>query len=283
MSNYVLTADSTVDVFDNYLKDNNIDIIPMPFLVNDVEYGIDKNLSDKEFYQLIREGAKTKTAQVSLYLAREVFERILSEGKDVLHICFSSGMSGSFDNLCAMRNELKEIYPDRKIMICDSLSGGGGEGLLVYYANEMKKKGKSIEQVFQWLEDTKMQVHHYFIVEDLDRLFKSGRISRAQVFIGNILNIKPILELNRKGKVTPIFKIRGIRKAVSTMVDMTSNQLDKAQNEFIMIGHGDDLEKAKVLGEALQQKMNMPIVYNYINQLVGSHVGISALVVYFIG
>ncbi|MEG1646950.1 MAG: DegV family protein, partial [Clostridia bacterium] len=96
-------------------------------------------------------GAKTKTAQVSLYLAREVFERILSEGKDVLHICFSSGMSGSFDNLCAMRNELKEIYPDRKIMICDSLSGGGGEGLLVYYANEMKKKGKSIEQVFQWL------------------------------------------------------------------------------------------------------------------------------------
>ncbi|MEG1509801.1 MAG: DegV family protein [Clostridia bacterium] len=283
MNKFVITTDTTADVYDNYLQENNIEVIPMPYTLDGIEYGIEKIITIQEFYQKMKAGAKTGTSQISQFKAEELFERLLSEGNDILHISFSSGMSGSYENLCTLRNTLKIKYPDRKIVISDTLSGGGGEGLLVYYANEMKKKGKSIEDIYQWIEDNKMQVHHYFIVEDLDRLCKGGRISKAQAFLGNMLNIRPILELSRKGKITPIFKIRGIKKAVSTMVEMTVSQIDKSKNEFILVGHGDDFEKAKAFGATLGEKLNMPVKYNYVNTLVGSHAGVGSLVVYFIG
>lgn len=281
---YVLTTDMTADMADDFLVNNNIDIVSMPYIIDGIEYGRDNCHSYPDFYNLMRNGAVASTSQVDLFDAELVFDKHLKNGKDILHISFSSGMSGSYDNLKIIANDLHQKYPDRKILIIDSLSGAGGEGLMVYYAFKKMQEGATINELANWCEDNKLNFRHYFIVEDLDHLKRGGRISKIEALLGKIMGIKPILDLSYSGKITPIQKAMGKNKAISTMIDHLKKKVILDKNDFILVSHGDCLKEAQSMGQKIKDVLgNIAVKYSYVNYLVGSHAGPNALAIFFYG
>lgn len=284
MNKFIITADTTADLYPEFFKENKVDIVAMPFMMNNVEYNVDKFISYPDFYAAMRGGAVTTTCQVSLGEAERIFEMRLKEGYDILHISFSSGMSGSYGSLQIVAKDLMVKYPNQRVVIIDSLSGGGGEGLLLYYAIKQQKEGKELDEIAAWLEANKLNSQHFFIVEDLMHLKKGGRISAIEALLGTILGIKPVLELSAQGKIVPVAKARGNKKAIEAMCELTTKHYVPEMNDFILVGHGDSIEKAKALGEAVQKLTGVSrIEYCYVNYLVGSHAGPGSLVVYLMG
>lgn len=281
---FEIITDATADMPAEFYDKTKIKIVPMPFFIDDTEYGTDLKISIEEFYNKIRNGAMPVTAQVKQFDALNTLDKALADGNDVLYLSFSSGISGSFDNMSIVRNELLEKYPDRKIILVDTLCGAGGEGLLVYYANKLKEEGKSMEEIASWCEENKLKFRHLFIVDDLTLLKKGGRISKIEALMGTILGIKPVLELNDKGKIYPVNKCMGRKKAIKAMVEYMRATIIFGENDFIGIGHGDCLDEALKLGEVLKKEFGVEeIVYTHVNELVGSHAGVGALAVFFIG
>lgn len=281
---FEIITDATADMPAEFYDKTKIKIVPMPFFIDDTEYGTDLKISIEEFYNKIRNGAMPVTAQVKQFDALNTLDKALADGNDVLYLSFSSGISGSFDNMSIVRNELLEKYPDRKIILVDTLCGAGGEGLLVYYANKLKEEGKSMEEIASWCEENKLKFRHLFIVDDLTLLKKGGRISKIEALMGTILGIKPVLELNDKGKIYPVNKCMGRKKAIKAMVEYMRATIIFGENDFIGIGHGDCLDEALKLGEVLKKEFGVEeIVYTHVNELVGSHAGVGSLAVFFIG
>ncbi|MEG1609341.1 MAG: DegV family protein, partial [Clostridia bacterium] len=201
-----------------------------------------------------------------------------------LYISFSSGMSGSFDNMTVLQQKLLKEFPTNKFVMVDSLSGGGGEGLLVYYAKKMQQEGKSIEEITAWLEENKYNCHHIFIVDDLENLKRSGRISKISALVGMIIGVKPVLTLSYHGKVQPLAKTMGRKKAITTMINEMKKAFVAEQNEFVLVGNCDCLDDAHALGERIKKEFGIEdIRYSTVTHLVGANVGPDALVVYFMG
>lgn len=281
---YVITTDMTADMADDFMKNNNIDIISMPYTIDGIEYGRDNSQPYHEFYDNMRKGAMATTSQVDLFDAENIFEKHLKNGEDILHISFSSGMSGSYDNLQIIAKDLLEKYPERKIVIIDSLSGAGGEGLIVYYAFKKKQEGATLKELADWCEENKLNFRHYFIVEDLDHLKRGGRITKIEALLGKIMNIKPILDLSYSGKITPIQKAMGKNKAISTMIDHLKKKIILEKNDFVLVSHGDCIEEAQSMGQKIKAALNnIAVKYCYVNYLVGSHAGPNSLAIFFFG
>lgn len=284
MSKFVITTDTTSDLWDEFYAENNIDVVAMPYMIGGLEYNIERFLSYPEFYKLMREGATPTTGQTSIAEAEKIFEKHLAAGEDVLYICFSSGMSGSYSGLQMISNQLLEKYPDRRIEIIDSLCGAGGEGLMTYYANKMKQAGATLDEIAAWCNSNKLNIHHFFIVDDLGNLRRGGRISKIEALLGTVLGIRPVLELSAQGRIVPVAKERGLNRAMQSMCAMAKKHYIAELNDFVMISHGDSPEKAKVFGEAIKQAIGVDkIIYNNVNYLVGSHAGPGSLAVFFVG
>lgn len=284
MQKFAITTDMTADMPEGFFADNGVDVAFMPFALDGVDIEPDTIPTHHEFYDKLRAGAVPSTSQTSAYEAIQIFEKNLQAGEDVLHISFSSGMSGSFDNISNAATELCRKYRDRKILVLDSLSGCGGEGLMVYYALKMRDEGKTIEEVYNWLNDNRMNFHHFFIVEDLNTLYRSGRLSRIEAAVGTILGIKPLLELNHYGKIMPLLKVMGKKKALTAIAEQVEKYCKPELNDFILVEHGDDIEGAKVLAQKIMEIFpQVTIRYCNVNYLVGSHAGPGALAVFFFG
>lgn len=281
---FEIITDTTADLYDGYYDEHPTKRLPMAFILEDRFYERDDEYPIELFYEKLKEGKLVKTSQVNPHDAEVAFEDVLMRGNDVLYISFSSGMSGTYTNISYIAKGLQIKYPQRKIIVVDSLSGAGGEGLLVYYAQKLQREGKSIEEVAEWIENNKRNAHHLFIVNDLINLKNSGRISTLAALLGMIVSIKPVLELTSEGKVGVVAKCLGRKKAIADMCKYFKSKFKENSNDFILIGHTNCIEDAKAFGAQIQQVApNTPIKYGFINRLVAGNAGYNSLAVFFMG
>lgn len=284
MREFVITADSTVDLPKEYLAENNNTILSLSYMLEDKTYEDMHGLSPEEVYEKIRKGALPTTSQINPEQAREAFEKIIKEGKDILHIGFSSGLSGSYNSARIAAEELEEEYPDSKIIVVDSLCASMGEGLLLYKVNEMKKHGKSLEETGKWAEENKLHICHNFTVDDLNHLHRGGRVSKATAVLGTMVNIKPVMHVDNEGHLVPVGKVRGRKKSLISLVDRMVEQIEGYDNDMVMISHGDCREEAEYVAQLVKEKTGISqVMINFVGPVIGTHSGPGTMALFFMG
>ncbi len=290
MSDYILSCCSTADMPADYFEKKNIPYVCFRYVINGVEYPDDLGItvSFEEFYNKIAAGAMPTTSQVNVGQYMDFFEPLLKEGKDILHIAFSSGLSGSFNSAVIARGELLEKYPDRKLFIVDSLSASSGYGLLVDMAVDMRNSGASIEEVHAWVEQNKLNVHHWFFSTDLTHYKRGGRISATSATMGTLLNICPLLNMSCDGKLTPQKKIRGKKRVmeeiVQTMEDHAQN--GTAYTGKCFISNSACYEDARKVADMVEERfpaLKGQVMINSIGTVIGSHTGPGTVALFFYG
>ena len=276
MRDFVITVNSTVDLPREWLEERNVPVIPLKYTIDGETYTDMYGLSAKEFFDKLREGHMSVTSQINPGEAEEMLEPFLKEGKDILHLGFSSGLSGTA--------ELSEKYPEAKIIIIDTLCACLGEGLLLYKALQLKEKGKTIDEIAQWVEENKLHICHDVTVDDLNHLHRGGRISKTTAVLGTLVQIKPIIHMDNNGKLQVIGKERGRKKSLNRIVDMAVEQSKGWENDIIMITHGDCIEDAEYVAKLVREKMGIDnILINNIGTVIGSHTGPGVVAVFCMG
>lgn len=284
MNDYVITVNSTVDLPKEWLEERHIPVIPLKYTIDGETYKGMEGLSSKEFFQKLREGKMAVTSQVNPEEAKEALEAFLKEGKDILHLAFSSGLSGTYNSMRIAAEELMEEYPERKVIVIDTLCACLGEGLLLYYALKRKGEGKTIEEVAQWAEENKLHVCHNVAIDDLNHLQRGGRVSKTTAILGTMVQVKPMIHMDDKGLLQVIGKERGRKKALNKIVDMAVEQAKGWENDIIMITHGDCAEDAEYVAKLVRKKMGIEnILVNNIGEVIGSHTGPGVVAVFCMG
>lgn len=284
MGNYVITVNSTVDLPKEWLEERNIPVMALRYTIDGETYEDMSGLSHKEFFQKLREGKMAVTTQMNPEEAKEKFEPILKAGNDILHLGFSSGLSGTYNSMRIAAEELAEEYPDRKIIVIDTLCACLGEGLLLYYALKRKEEGMTIDELAQWVEENKLRVCHNVTVDDLNHLQRGGRVSKTAAILGTMVQIKPIIHMDNQGCLQVIGKERGRKKSIHKLVDMALKQYEGYENDLVMITHGDCLEDAEYLAGLVRERMGIQdILINNIGTVIGSHTGPGVLALFCMG
>ena len=288
--NYVLSCCSTADLTDEQFEARSIHYICFHFELGGKSYMDDlgKSIPFDEFYKRMEQGEDTKTSQINAEEFEQYFEPFLQEGKDILHVCLSSGISGVMNSACIARDILAEKYPDRKIYIVDSLAASAGYGLLMDRLADLRDDGMTIDELRDWAEANKLHLRHWFFSSDLTFLIKGGRVSKSAGTIGNLLNICPLLDVNSEGKLIPRFKIRGkrkvIREIVAKMEEDAENGLD--YNGKCFISQSACYEDAKAVADLIEARfpnLNGKVVINNIGTTIGSHTGPGTVALFFWG
>ena len=283
MSNFKIVTDSCCDFTDKMYQEYDVACAPLSVLYKGV---LHDNFSDdarlKELYDGIRGGEMPTTSAVNIEGWNRVMKPALEEGKDVLAICFSGSLSTTYQSAVIASTELKDEYPDRKIIVIDTLSAAVGQGLLVMHACAQRDEGKTIEDVAAWLEANKLHMCHEITVDDLFHLKRGGRVSATTALVGTMLNIKPLLCINDEGKLESGAKARGRKAAIDTIAKKLGQKcIDK---ELVAVGHGDCLEEAEALAAVLKEKYGVKKVHiGYVGAVIGAHTGPGVLVVCFLG
>ncbi len=286
MKKYIITTDTTSDLPQEYLDQHSITLLPLYYSINETVYGEDNALEPKEFYRIMRDGAMPTTMAVNPDTARTIFTNLIEQGYDILHIAFSSALSGSCSVASTTARELNEEIPDAKIIVIDSLCASLGEGLLVHKAVQLKESGKSIEEVSEWLENNKLNLCHLFTVDDLHHLHRGGRVSKASAIIGTLINVKPVLHVNNEGRLLPLNNVRGRKKALTALVDLMEEKVKnyKEKNDIVFISHGDSLEDAQFVGNLIKERLGIPnCMISMISPTIGSHSGPGTIALFFMG
>lgn len=284
---YRILTDSTGDLTPELVRELDLTVIPMEFTVDGKSYRNypdGHEMSAKAFYDLLRSGKTSTTAQINSHEFTEWADPILQAGEDLLYIAFSSGLSGTCQSALLAKKELSEKYPDRKIYVVDSLCASMGEGLLVYYACKMQQEGKSIDEVYQWLQDNKLHLCHWFTVDDLNHLKRGGRVSSAAALFGTMLGIKPVLHVDDAGHLIPVAKIRGRKQSLDALVSHMEETVTEPENQVIFISHGDCQQDAQYVADKIRAKWNVKdIVLNEIGPVIGTHSGPGTVALFFLG
>ena len=290
MSEYCITCCSTADMPASYFEENQIPYTCFHFMLDGKEYPDDlgKTVPFDKFYQMITDGAQPTTAQVNTEQYAQLFESVLKQGKDVLHLTLSSGISGTYNSANLARMQMEEKYPDRKIFVIDSLAASSGYGLLVDQALENQKNGMSLEENAKWIEGNKNKLHHWFFSTDLTSFIRGGRISKVSGFFGQALNICPLMNVNNEGKLIPRNKYRGkkqvIREMVKRMEEHAQNGLDYSGKCFISNSACmEDAQKVARLVEEAFPKLNGKVMINSIGTVIGTHTGPGTVALFFWG
>ena len=284
MRDYILTVNSTVDTGKEWLEERNVPVIPLKYTIDGQEYTDMYGLSDKEFFQKLREGKMSVTSQINPEEAKEMLEPYVKEGKDVLHLAFSSALSGTCNSMKIAAEELQEEYPEAKVIVVDTLCACMGEAMLLYYALKQKEAGKTIEEVAQWAEENKLHVCHNVTVDDLFHLHRGGRVSKTAAVLGTMVKVKPIIHMDDNGALQVIGKERGRKKSLHKIVDMAVERSKGWDNEIIMITHGDCLEDAEYVAKLVREKMGVENVFIHnIGTVIGSHTGPGVVATFCMG
>ena len=276
MADYVITTDSNSDVLPEFIKENDLTIIPQYYSFGDTVYGDELNMPPHEFYETMRKGELPKSQANNPAVIRDKFEKILKEGKNILHIAFSSALSGSCNNVIMTANELLEDYPDRKIMVFDSLNASLGEGVSVYRAVELWKAGKTMEEVYDVLMEERDHVNVSFTVNDLYHLQRGGRVSKTTAVVGSLVNIKPILAVTSTGELKSDGTVRGRKKSLKTLVARLQESLDLekyGKDRMVAVLHGDCIDDAKAVADMVRELGFSNIVINDVSPSIGTHAG----------
>lgn len=285
MSNYQIISDSCSNLPIEEIKKHDIAIIPMYWIDENGEEHISFDINNqpdlKKFYDKMRQGAVIKTSAINETSFIEFFEQFLKKGLDVLYIAFSSALSTTYSSACVARDVVLKKYPERKVIVIDSLSASTGQGLLVYYAALNKENNMSLEENASWVEDHKLNLAHYFTVDDLKYLFRGGRVSKTSFILGSALRIKPILHVNDEGKLVPFAKVIGRKKSIQVMANELLKHAKDLKNQTIAISHGDCKEDVDYLISLIESKTKVKkIIVNYIDQTIGAHSGPGTLALF---
>lgn len=288
--NFQLSCESTVDLPYEYVVKRNMSVIFYSYVIDGVEYEDNMERSveaRKKFYNLIKGGSMPSTSQINEYKYEEYFENLLKQG-DVLHITLGTGMTPSYKNACKAAEVLKDKYPDRKLVIVDSLCSSGGYGLLVDYCADLRDEGKSIEEIKDWVESNCNKVHHQFFSTNLKYFRRSGRVSGPSAIVGSILKICPLMRLNQEGKIVAYDKVRLTKNAIKETVLTIVNDIQngKEYDGKMFIYHSESIELAKELAKEIIEQipnMNGRIKMLNIGNIIASHCGSGTVAVSFIG
>ncbi|MBO5509175.1 MAG: DegV family protein [Lachnospiraceae bacterium] len=290
MGNFILSCCSTVDLSEEQLKERDIKYVCFHFTLDGKDYpdNLGKSISFADFYKKMEEGAMTKTSQVNVEEYIDYFEPFLKDGKDILHLTLSSGISGTINSANIARDELAAKYPERKIYVVDSLAASAGFGLLMDKLADLRDEGKDIDYIYNWAEEHKLELNHWFFTTDLTYLVRGGRVSKVSGFVGNMLNICPLLNVDLNGKLIARQKIRTKKKVISTTVDkmeeLAKDGLNYADKVFISNSACyDDARAVADLIEARFPKMKGKVVINSIGTTIGSHTGPGTVALFFWG
>ena len=284
---YRIITDSTGDLTPELIRDLQLTVIPMEFTIDGKSYRNypdGHEMSAKAFYHLLRAGKTSTTAQINAHEFMDWADPILQAGEDILYLAFSSGLSGTCQSAYMAKEELSARYPDRKIYVVDSLAASMGEGLLAYYASKMQLEGKTIDEVYQWLQDNKLHLCHWFTVDDLNHLKRGGRVSSAAALFGTMLGIKPVLHVDDAGHLIPVAKIRGRRQSLDSLVAHMEETVTNPGEQVIFISHGDCEKDAQYVADQIRAKWNVKeIVLNEIGPVIGTHSGPGTVALFFLG
>ena len=286
MNNIIIMTDSCCDLPYEFTMDNNIVVIPLRLTLRGetIEDDLGKTLKYSDFYKSVREGEMPKTAQANVYEFEQLFEKYIKDGDKVIYIAFSSALSGTYNSACVARENLLEKYPEADISVIDSKSASMGLGLLVYYANEMLKSGKNKEEIIKWIEENKLKVIHWFTVEDLNHLFRGGRVSKTTAMVGSLLSIKPVMHVDNEGRLMPVEKARGRKKSLSSLVNKVAEGIVNPEEQVVFISHGDCIDDVEYVKEKLLQKIKVKdIIVNYVGPVIGSHSGPGTVAIFYLG
>ena len=283
---YTLMTDSDSDLLFSIADEKQIPVVRMPYTLNGKEYMDDngRSGSEKGFFDAMRAGAVPVTSLLPTEEYLEHFEPILKE-RDLLFLAFSSQLSATIQNVYAAQKILLDKYPGRKFIVVDTLSICGPQTLLVLAAHALYEQGADIEAVAKWTMDNRLRAHAWFTVEDLKYLKRGGRISAMSATFGTMLDIKPLLNLSREGKISPADKVQGRKKALRAIVDKTAEFITEPEGQTALILHGDVPEEAGRLGEMLKQKIPAlgGVRIQMLGNVIGSHCGPGTLTVCFMG
>lgn len=284
MRDFIIVTDSTVDLPESMLEEQGIPVLQLNYVLDGKTYEDRKGLSGKEFFDKLREGSMPTTSQVNPEQAKEFFEPFVKAGKNILCIGFSSGLSGTYNSERIAAEELSEEYPEAKIIVIDSLCASMGQGLLLAKALKKQREGMTLEELVQWLEENKLHICHNVTVDDLNHLYRGGRISKTTAVLGTLVQIKPIIHMNDEGKLIVIGKERGRKKALNTIVDRMGKQMEGYENDLVMVTHGDCLEDAEYVKLQIQKKYGIQnVVINGIGTVIGTHTGPGVVAVFCMG
>lgn len=283
---YRIMTESTSDLPQEFCKAHDIAVIGMEFVIGGHSYKerSDNDLTPKEFYDGLRQGKASSTVQVTSFVFQEFVEPFVAAGEDVLHVCFSSGLSGTYASCKQGAEELMEKYPGRKVIVVDSLAASLGEGLLTYYAVMNRDKGMSIEDNARWLEENRLHLCHWFTVDDLFFLKRGGRVSAATALVGSALGIKPVLHVDNEGHLINVSKARGRKNSILALVDRMEKSAIEPEKQTVYISHGDCLADAEFLAQEVRRRLQVPrIEINYVGPVIGAHSGPGTLALFFLG
>jgi DegV family protein with EDD domain len=284
MNDYVITTDSTVDLPPDYFEAHGVEVLSLTYLLEGKSYEDLHGLPSGEFYDKVRNGAMPTTSQVNPEQAAELFRKVASQGKDILHIAFSSGLSGSCNSARIAAEEIMEEYPGVRVEVVDSLCASSGEGMLLYYAVNLKEEGKSMDEVLEWVNANILHICHNFTVDDLFHLHRGGRVSKATAIVGSMINIKPILHVDDEGHLINIGKVRGRKKSLIALVDRMEEQMKGYDNPVVFISHGDCIADAEFVKNQVEKRFGIHnFVINPVGPVIGSHSGPGTLALFFLG
>lgn len=286
MREFIISTETNSDLSAEYLSKNHVLVIPHYYTVETEEYGDEKQLTIKQFYDEMRAGKKVGTMASNPAVILQKFTEVAKEGKDILHISFSSALSCGYQNIVNGANEVMEEYPDCRIIVIDTLSASLGEGIMIKKALDMKAEGKTIDEAAEWIQNNKDHVCVQFTVDDLEYLYRGGRLSKTSAVLGTMINLKPVLHVNEEGKLVAIAKVRGRKKAVNTLVENMGQLLGSYKDKQVFIGiiHGDCEEDAQKLAQKIREEYGYEdFVIEPIGPSIGAHTGPGTMGLIFLG
>ena len=290
MGDYILSCCSTADLTQEHFESRDIHYICFHFELDGKQYldDLGKSIAFHDFYQAMANGADTRTSQINADEFIQYFTPFLKEGKDILHLTLSSGISGVYNSAMIAKEELEEKYPDRKIYIVDSLAASSGYGLLMDKLADLMDEGMDIDSLHTWAEENKLKLHHWFFSSDLTFFVKGGRISKTAGFVGSVMDICPLLNVDYQGKLIPRFKIRTKKKVIQAIANKMEEfaQDGLEYNGKCYMSQSDCLEDAKAVAKLVEEKfpgLNGKVEINDIGTTIGSHTGPGTVALFFWG
>lgn len=281
---FIFCTDSTCDLPAEIYKENNIKVFHLTYEIEGTEYDDTNGLTNEEFYAKMRAGSMTKTSQITPEKFEKEFLKTVSEGKGILYLAFSSGLSGTFNSARIAAENVLEKHPDAKIRIVDSLCASLGEGLLLYNAIQFRKGGKTLDEVADWLEENKLHLCHMFTVDDLMFLHRGGRVSKTSAIAGSILGIKPGLYVDNEGHLIPLAKIRGRKQSLNWLIDNMEKRIGNWKNQTFAICHGDCIDDANYVADIVKKKFGIEhVIIHHTGPVIGSHSGPGTMALFFLG
>ena len=284
MTNYQIITDSGADLPTDLLSSLDVKLASLSLLFRGQVLADSVTDETKTFYQAMRDGESATTSAINPDGWAAVMEPVLKEGKDILVIAFSSGLSTTYQSAVIAADELQEQYPQRTIRVVDSLCASLGQGLLVWYACQKRDAGMSLNELADWVETRKWNLSHWFTVDDLRYLKRGGRISAATALVGTMLNIKPVLHVDEEGRLVSVTKTRGRRASIQALLQQMEASMLPGENDTAFICHGDCLEDAQLLASLVKERCGVKEVFiGYTGAVIGSHSGPGTLALFFLG